>query len=77
MAATEPLPFAKPYAPPGADPLLTMDEVATWLRVTTEALRQWHRAGTGPRRTYLSGRAFRYKLSDVQAYLAHPKDKAA
>jgi predicted DNA-binding transcriptional regulator AlpA len=55
------------------DLMLTTEQVAAWIGFEVETLRVWRRRGVGPRFVQLSHRDFRYRVSDVNAWL----DKAA
>lgn len=50
------------------DPLLTVDEVAAWLRKPKATLYAWRTRGQGPRGIKVGG-DLRYRRSDVNAYL--------
>jgi hypothetical protein len=45
------------------------DEVATWLRMSPEALRKWRRRGIGPPFVKLPTGPVRYRRRDVQAWI--------
>ena len=47
---------------------LSEDQVARMLGITSSALRRWRRDGAGPRFRKL-GRAVRYMLTDVEAFI--------
>jgi predicted DNA-binding transcriptional regulator AlpA len=51
------------------DQLLTPPEAAALLRVAERTLADWRYRGVGPRHIRYSGRALRYRLSDVDAWL--------
>lgn len=48
--------------------LLTMDEVATELRVPLPTLRFWRHKGTGPK-SFKIGRRVMYRREDVEAWV--------
>ena len=50
--------------------LITRKEVAAYAGVTLRALAHWEAAGTAPKRIKITNRCIRYRLSDVQAWLA-------
>jgi predicted DNA-binding transcriptional regulator AlpA len=52
----------------GIDPLLTIDDLAAWLRKSRQALYKWHRRGYGPTPVRV-GSELRYPRSVVQAWL--------
>jgi predicted DNA-binding transcriptional regulator AlpA len=52
------------------DPLLSPEQVYTWLGVSEATLRRWRDKGVGP--AYIrapGGRVIRYRRSDVEAWL--------
>jgi predicted DNA-binding transcriptional regulator AlpA len=49
---------------------LTPPETAEYIRLTERALEDWRYRGVGPRFIRLSGRAIRYRLSDIEDWLA-------
>lgn len=49
--------------------LLTVDQCAAWLGVEPSTLHRWRKQDRGPRFVPLSPRDFRYKVSDVRAWL--------
>jgi excisionase family DNA binding protein len=51
-----------------ADQLMTIEEVATFLRVPVGTLYQWRYKGTGPKSVRV-GRHVRYRQNDVQSWL--------
>ncbi len=51
------------------DALLTPEEVAEWLHVPVATLRYWRHARKGPR-SFRIGGLLRYKLTDVEAWIA-------
>jgi predicted DNA-binding transcriptional regulator AlpA len=57
-------------APRTIPTLLTPPETAEYIRLTERALEDWRYRGVGPRFIRLSGRAIRYRLSDIEAWLA-------
>jgi predicted DNA-binding transcriptional regulator AlpA len=52
------------------DSILKPDEAAEMLRITPRTLADWRYRGCGPRFVRYSGRAVRYRLRDVDAWLA-------
>ncbi|NIL59524.1 helix-turn-helix transcriptional regulator [Salinispora arenicola] len=50
------------------DPLLTIDDVATWLRKPKNTLYAWHSRGKGPRAIRV-GNTLRYRRSEVDRWL--------
>ncbi|TVR58956.1 MAG: DNA-binding protein [Candidatus Competibacteraceae bacterium] len=54
--------------------LLTQDEVAAWFRISTRTLRAWRQRGFGPK-TVPFPAGVRYRLEDVEAWLAERKEK--
>ncbi len=52
-----------------AEPLLTLDEVAAYIRTPKKTLYTWRSAGKGPRAMKFGG-ALKYRLGDVDAWLA-------
>jgi hypothetical protein len=54
---------------PGAV-LLRTDEAAHRLQLTTRTLELWRRRGVGPRYIRLNGRVIRYRVEDLNAWLA-------
>lgn len=59
------------------DPLLTVDDVAAWLRKPKATLYAWRTRGLGPRGIKVGG-DLRYRRSDVDAYLdAQTDDRPA
>lgn len=48
--------------------LATPEELAEWLQVTTERLRQLRKSGKGPKYIKLDGRAVRYVWADVHSW---------
>ena len=53
-----------------ADRLETPAEAAKRLRLTERTLADWRYRGCGPQYVRLSGRAVRYRQSDVDAFIA-------
>jgi excisionase family DNA binding protein len=51
------------------DRLLTITEAADMLRTPVATLRYWRHLGTGPR-SFKIGRAVRYQLTDLDAWIA-------
>ena len=56
--------------------VVTEREAAKMLAVSTAALRRWRREGRGPRVTRIE-RCVRYRLSDLEAYLARAEQGTA
>ncbi|GIM87063.1 helix-turn-helix transcriptional regulator [Salinispora arenicola] len=50
------------------DPLLTIDDVATWLGKPKNTLYAWHSRGKGPRAIRV-GNTLRYRRSEVDRWL--------
>lgn len=50
------------------DDLLTAEQVAEWLQVTTATLKRWRHTRTGPLAMSL-GRKVRYRRGDVEDYI--------
>lgn len=48
--------------------LLTQDEVADWLQVTTRTLKRWRDEGKGPRHQRVQN-MIRYRRSDIESWL--------
>ena len=57
------------------DPLLTIDEVATWIRKPKATLYSWHSRGLGPRAIRV-GNVLRYRRSDVEQWLEDHTDRS-
>jgi excisionase family DNA binding protein len=49
--------------------LLTESEAASLLTLSVKTLRNWRVSGKGPRFVRLSGRAIRYRRSDLEAFI--------
>lgn len=58
------------------EPLMSPDEVATYLSMPRATLQLWRVKGTGPR-GYRVGRHVRYRLADVELWLEERADDAA
>ena len=55
--------------------LLTEKDAACLLHISIHALRHWRREGRGPQYLRLGRRMIRYRLPDLQAYVAvHVED---
>lgn len=65
-----------PTAAIPADPLLTLDEVSSYIRTPKKTLYTWRSAGKGPRAMKFGG-ALKYRLSDVDAWLAEQYEVVA
>ncbi len=63
-------------APRLAEPLLTTAEVSTYLQVPVATIHQWRHRGEGPP-AYKVGRHLRWRLADVDAWLATTGSTAA
>jgi excisionase family DNA binding protein len=53
--------------------LMTVDEVAEYLRVPKETVYHWRKHGEGPR-GFRTGRYVRFRRSDVDAWLETQRD---
>jgi excisionase family DNA binding protein len=53
--------------------LMTMDEVAEYLRVPKDTVYHWRKHGQGPR-GFRTGRYVRFRRSDVDAWLETQRD---
>ena len=53
----------------GASDWMTPEQVAEYLGLTTEGVRQWRKLGTGPAYARVSQRVVRYRRSDIDAWL--------
>jgi hypothetical protein len=56
------------------DPLLTISEVADWMRRSEAQMRWLRHTGAGPRSAKVAGRVM-YRTSDVERYIADAFDK--
>ncbi|MFY1675056.1 helix-turn-helix domain-containing protein [Plantactinospora sp. WMMB334] len=56
------------------EPLWTIEEVSTFLRIPVHTLYQWRSRHTGPR-AFKVGRHLRYDPSDVRSWLAEQVDE--
>ena len=52
------------------EPLVTQEEVAEYLSVSTRTLEHWRRVNLGPPYVKLGTRAVRYRMSEVGRWLA-------
>ncbi len=69
--ARDPLPAAKGATGDGAPAdLLKPEQVARRLGVNTKSLERWRGAGTGPAVVRINHKTLRYRLEDVEAYIA-------
>ena len=59
-----------PTAISAPDRFLTRQEVAEMLGLSSQTLAKWAQMKTGPKFTRLNARVLRYKLSDVQQFIA-------
>lgn len=55
-------------SPAAQPPLMTIEEVADFLRLPVRTLYYWRQSGDGPQ-PYKAGRHLRYKRSEVEAWL--------
>ena len=55
------------------DPLMTLAEVADYLRVPQDTIYYWRKRGRGPR-GFRMGRHVRFRRSDVDAWLETTRD---
>jgi excisionase family DNA binding protein len=55
-------------------PLLTVDEVAAWIRTTRSTLYAWRRRAQGPR-AIMVGKVLRYRRGDVERWLEDHTDR--
>ncbi len=51
------------------EPFVTTEEVARFLSLTPAAIKKWRHRGDLPFPAYSVGRAIRYRLSEVQAWV--------
>ncbi|MGY6627235.1 MAG: helix-turn-helix transcriptional regulator [Oceanicaulis sp.] len=51
------------------EPFVTTEEVASFLSLTPAAIKKWRHRGDLPFPAYSVGRAIRYRLSEVQAWV--------
>lgn len=58
------------------NPMLTTAEVSTYLQIPVATIHQWRHRGEGPRASRV-GRHLRFRLSDVDAWLAQQTDSRA
>jgi excisionase family DNA binding protein len=56
------------------DALLSVDDVAELLGVTKQRIYVWRHEGKGPPAIQLEGRMLRYRLEDLENYLATQRD---
>ena len=52
------------------EPLVTQEEVAEYLSVSTRTLEHWRRVNLGPPYVKLGTRIVRYRISEIQNWLA-------
>jgi hypothetical protein len=57
----------------GIDPLLSPEELARLLGVTTNALAIWRHQGRGPKFVRISRRAVRYSKAAIEEFLNSPE----
>lgn len=65
----QPIEDRAPQASPFGDVVLTSDELASWLCLTTEELRRMRNDGNGPPFVRFREQSYRYRLSDVRRWL--------
>jgi predicted DNA-binding transcriptional regulator AlpA len=53
------------------DQLLTADEVAAWVRISTRTVWRWTAPGKLPQPVRLSPRCTRWRAGDIQQFLDH------
>lgn len=58
------------------DHLLTTEELAAWLAVSTMSVKRWNADGIGPKTVRAGQRALRYRKDDVLAWLESRVEKA-
>ncbi|MFA6498007.1 MAG: helix-turn-helix domain-containing protein [Desulfurivibrionaceae bacterium] len=63
------LPFNKNYLPEIPSSVFTTEQTAVFLQVQPATLEQWRWNGRGPRFVKI-GRSCRYRLADLEAFLA-------
>lgn len=61
---------------PDSDELLTIPETMAWLKVSRNCLAEWRRHGRGPTWLRLSHREIRYRVSDLESFLAESEVRA-
>lgn len=64
-----------PEPPQRPEPLLSIAEVALWLRVSEETIRHWRASGKGPRATRV-GKHLRWEPAEIRTWLAEHRDVA-
>ena len=57
-----------PSSAPGLEPMLSIDELAEYLGKPVRTIYDWRLSGRGPRAVHV-GRALRFRVCDVQAWL--------
>ncbi len=55
-------------------PLLRTPAAATYLDVSPQTMRNWRSAGSGPPAIKLNGGAIRYRLADLDAWIAAQRE---
>jgi excisionase family DNA binding protein len=60
----------QPRSEPDRTLLLTPDQLAEWLQVPKATVYKWNYTGDGPPITRLSRRHVRYRVADVERWLA-------
>ncbi len=68
-------PAENPNLPHANDEMMTMKEVAAYLRVPEATLRYWRHLGIGPR-SFRVGRSVRYWRTDVILWLAEQSERS-
>lgn len=53
---------------PGPAPLMSTDELAAYLKVSSETIRYWRQHGTAPK-AHRVGKYLRFRPADVEAWL--------
>jgi excisionase family DNA binding protein len=51
------------------EPLLTEEQAAEYLQLSQRALQSWRTRGNGPRYVKISGRAVRYRRTDLDQWI--------
>ncbi|WP_125099269.1 helix-turn-helix domain-containing protein [Leucobacter chromiireducens] len=62
-----------PQPPPGLEPLLSIEELATYLGIPISTLYDWRVRGHGPR-AHRFGKHLKFALSDVRAWMATQRE---
>lgn len=61
-------PHTPPAPPPGLEPLLSIRDLAGYLGVGEQTIRNWRTKGVGPRAVVFSG-TVRFRASDIRQWL--------